>query len=478
MSKSIRRLTSFVLLMFLTLFAFATNIQVFQADSLVGDGRNVRASYDSYKTLRGTILIDSNPIASSYEVDDNFRYQREYSSEVYSHLTGYFSLFQGSTGVEREMTNFLSGQSSAQFFDQINAVLSGTPISGANVELTIDDELQQAAWKALGNNKGSVVAIDPKTGEIKALVSKPGFDANLLASHSFASSSSAYEELLTDPNDPLVNRAISGDQYHPGSVFKMVVAAAAFESGRFDPDTEFENPNFLPLPGSISTVQNANDSTCGETETVTLRTAFVKSCNIPFAELGMQLGADELRVQSELFGFGRTVEIPMPVSQSIFPEQLNQPQTALVSFGQYDLRSTPLQMAMVTSAIANQGIIYSPQLIDRVVSNNLELLSDPAPQVFGSPISQSTAGLITQMMFESVEVGAAGNAKIPGMAVAGKTGTAENGIGQPFTYWFTGFAPAENPELVVTVVVEGEDQLSTGNSISAPIGRKLLESVR
>ena len=478
MSKSIRRLTSFVLLMFLTLFAFATNIQVFQADSLVGDGRNVRASYDSYKTLRGTILIDSNPIASSYEVDDNFRYQREYSSEVYSHLTGYFSLFQGSTGVEREMSNFLSGQSSAQFFDQINAVLSGTPISGANVELTIDDELQQAAWKALGNNKGSVVAIDPKTGEIKALVSKPGFDANLLASHSFASSSSAYEELLTDPNDPLVNRAISGDQYHPGSVFKMVVAAAAFESGRFDPDTEFENPNFLPLPGSISTVQNANDSTCGETETVTLRTAFVKSCNIPFAELGMQLGADELRVQSELFGFGRTVEIPMPVSQSIFPEQLNQPQTALVSFGQYDLRSTPLQIAMVTSAIANQGIIYSPQLIDRVVSNNLELLSDPAPQVFGSPISQSTAGLITQMMFESVEVGAAGNAKIPGMAVAGKTGTAENGIGQPFTYWFTGFAPAENPELVVTVVVEGEDQLSTGNSISAPIGRKLLESVR
>ena len=478
MSKSIRRLTSFVLLMFLTLFAFATSIQVFQADSLVGDGRNVRASYDSYKTLRGTILIDSNPIASSYEVDDNFRYQREYSSEVYSHLTGYFSLFQGSTGVEREMSNFLSGQSSAQFFDQINAVLSGTPISGANVELTIDDELQQAAWKALGNNKGSVVAIDPKTGEIKALVSKPGFDANLLASHSFASSSSAYEELLTDPNDPLVNRAISGDQYHPGSVFKMVVAAAAFESGRFDPDTEFKNPNFLPLPGSISTVQNANDSTCGETETVTLRTAFVKSCNIPFAELGMQLGADELRVQSELFGFGRTVEIPMPVSQSIFPEQLNQPQTALVSFGQYDLRSTPLQMAMVTSAIANQGIIYSPQLIDRVVSNNLELLSDPAPQVFGSPISQSTAGLITQMMFESVEVGAAGNAKIPGMAVAGKTGTAENGIGQPFTYWFTGFAPAENPELVVTVVVEGEDRSSTGNSISAPIGRKLLESVR
>ena len=478
MSKSIRRLTSFILIMFLTLFAFATGIQVFQADSLISDGRNVRVSYDSYKTLRGTILVESNPIASSFEVDDNFRYQRQYESEVYSHLTGYFSLFQGSTGIEREMSNFLSGQSSAQFFDQINAVLSGTPISGANVELTIDGDLQQEAWDALGNNKGSVIAIDPKSGEIKALVSKPGFDANLLASHSFSSSSSAYEELLTDPDDPLINRSISGDQYHPGSVFKMVVAAAAFESGRFDPDTEFENPDFLRLPGSFSRIQNANDSTCGEGETVTLRTAFVKSCNIPFAELGMQLGADELRVQSELFGFGRSVDIPMPVSASIFPADLNEAQTALVSFGQYDLRSTPMQMAMVTSAIANQGIIYSPQLIDRVVSNNLELLSAPAPQVFGSPISQSTAGLLTQMMFESVEVGAAGNAKIPGMAVAGKTGTAENGLGQPYTYWFTGFAPAENPELVVTVVVEGVDQSATGNSLAAPIGRKLLESVR
>ncbi len=478
MSKSIRRLTSFVLLMFLTLLAFATGIQVFQAETLVSDGRNVRASYDSYKTLRGTILVESNPIASSFEVDDNFRYQREYQSEVYSHLTGYFSLFQGSTGIEREMSNFLSGQSSAQFFDQINAVLSGTPISGANVELTIDADLQQAAWDALGDNRGAVVAIDPKTGEIKALVSKPGFDANLLASHSFASSSSAYEELLTDPDDPLVNRAISGDQYHPGSVFKMVVAAAAFENGNYSPDTEFENPDFLRLPGTFTNVTNANDSTCGDEETVTLRTAFVRSCNIPFAELGMQLGADELRVQSELFGFGRSVDIPMPVSTSVFPEELNQPQTALVSFGQYDLRSTPIQIAMVTQAIANQGIIYSPQLIDRVVSNNLELLSDPQPRVFGSPISQSTAGLITQMMFESVEVGAAGRAKIPGMAVAGKTGTAENGIGEPFTYWFTGFAPAENPELVVTVVVEGEDQSSSGNASAAPIGKRILESVR
>jgi len=477
-SRYIRRLTSFVLLMFLTLLAFATGIQVFQAETLVSDGRNVRASYDSYKTLRGTILVESNPVASSFEVDDNFRYQREYESEVYSHLTGYFSLFQGSTGIEREMSNFLSGQSSEQFFDQINAVLSGTPISGANVELTIDADLQQAAWDALGDNRGAVVAIDPKTGQIKALVSKPGFDANLLASHSFASSSSAYEELLTDPDDPLVNRAISGDQYHPGSVFKMVVAAAAFENGNYSPDTEFENPDFLRLPGTFTNVTNANDSTCGDEETVTLRTAFVRSCNIPFAELGMQLGSDELRVQSELFGFGRSVDIPMPVSASIFPEELNQPQTALVSFGQYDLRSTPIQMAMVTQAIANQGIIYSPQLIDRVVSNNLELLSDPQPQVFGSPISQSTAGLITQMMFESVEVGAAGRAKIPGMAVAGKTGTAENGIGEPFTYWFTGFAPAENPELVVTVVVEGEDQSSSGNASAAPIGKRILESVR
>ena len=478
MSKSIRRLTSFILLMFVALFAFATNIQVFQADALVGDGRNVRTSYDSYKTLRGSILVESTPVASSYEVDDNFRYQREYASEIYSHLTGYFSLFQGSTAMEREMTNFLSGQSSAQFFDQINAVLSGTPISGANVELTIDDELQRQAWAALGSSRGAVIAIDPKTGDIKALVSKPGFDANLLASHSFSSSSSAYEELLTDETDPLINRAISGDQYHPGSIFKMVVAAAAFESGEYDPETEFEDSDSLRLPGSIRSISNASDSACGDGETVTLRTAFVKSCNIPFAELGMELGENQLRVQSELFGIGRSVDIPMRVSASTFPEDMSEAQLALSSFGQYDVRLTPMQIAMVTSAIANQGVIYTPQLIDRVVSNNLELLSEPAPQVFGSPISQSTAGILTQMMFESVEVGVAGNAKIPGMAVAGKTGTAENGFGDPFTYLFTGFAPAENPDLVVTVVVEGDSQSGTGNLVAAPIGKRLLESVR
>lgn len=476
MIKPIRKLTSVVLLMFLALFGASTGIQVITADALYGDSRNVRTSYDSYETLRGAILVESSPIAGSEEVDDAYRYQRYYESEIYSHLTGYFSLFQGSTAIEQELNNYLAGQSSAQFFEQINAVLAGTPISGANVELSIDAEIQQVAWDALGNNKGSVVVLDPKTGEIKAMVSKPGFDANLLASHSFASSSAAYEKLLNDPDKPLTNRSISGDLYHPGSVFKLVVAAAALESG-IEPDSEYDNPTVLQLPNSIRFISNATRTPCGEGETVSLSYALINSCNIPFAEIGLDVGANALRAQAELFGFGKELSMPLTVTPSIFPEELDPALLALTSFGQYDTRATPLQMAMVTSAIANQGVLMQPQLIKRVVSSNLELIEQPEARVFSSPISQRTAGLLTQMMFESVENGTTTNAQISGLAVAGKTGTAENGPTDPYTLWFTGFAPAEDPQLVVAVAVEGADQNGTGNQLAAPIGRQILRLV-
>lgn len=476
MIKPIRKLTSVVLIMFLSLFGASTGIQVITADALNQDSRNVRASYAGYETLRGSILIDSSPIAASEEVDDAYRYQRYYDSELYAHLTGYFSIFQPSTGIEQELNNYLAGQSSAQFFEQINAVLAGTPISGANVELTIDPEIQQLAWDALGSNRGSVVVLDPKTGNIKAMVSKPSFDPNLMASHSFASSSAAYEKLLQDPDNPLLNRSIAGDLYHPGSVFKLVVAAAALESG-IDAETEFDNPAVLQLPNSIRFIRNANDSTCGDTETVTLRQALVSSCNIPFAEIGLEVGASALRAQSELFGFGKNLSVPLQVTPSIFPSDLDPALLALTSFGQYDTRVTPLQVAMVSAAIANQGILMQPQLLKRVVSSNLELIEQPEQSVYSSPISRSTAGLLTQMMFQSVESGTTSRAQIPGLAVAGKTGTAESGPGEPYTLWFTGFAPAQDPELVVVVVVEGNDQDGTGNSIAAPIGRQILRLV-
>lgn len=480
MNRQVRRVGLVLTIMFLALFAMASSIQVIRTDALYEDPRNVRASLEIYKTQRGSILVGGEEIVSSVPVNDEYRFLREYESQIYSPVTGYFSIFSGTTGIERAMNTYLSGQSSAQFFEQINALLDGTPVTGAAVELTLDPAVQRAAWDALGNRKGAVVAIEPSTGRILAMVSKPTFDANLLAGLNFGDVSDAYRSYVDSPDAPLINRAIGGDLYHPGSVFKLVVAAAALESGEYTATSEFENLEAYRLPGTLTEVRNASRTTCGVGETVTLEEALVRSCNIPFALLATELGQDKIRAQAELMGFGDLIEIPLGVTPSVYPSDMDIPQTALTGFGQFDVRTSPLQMAMVTAAIANQGVIMTPQLVELVVASNLNILEQRQPLVYSSPISRETAGLLTRMMVDSVELGVAGRAGVSGVAVAGKTGTAENGPTDPYTLWFTGFAPAEAPEVVVTVVVEdggGVGQNGTGNQIAAPIAKAVIEAV-
>ena len=480
MTRQVKRIAEVTVLMFLSLMVMATSIQVIRADELYADSRNVRAAYESYKTQRGDILIDNEPIVYNETSQDAYRFQRVYASELYSHITGYFSLFQGSTGLEHAGNSYLSGQNSAQFFEQINALLSGEPAVGASIELTVDPVIQQAASDALGTKKGVVVALDPRTGAILAMVSKPTFDPNQLAVHSSDTAAENYSQLLQDESDPLFNRAIGGDLYAPGSVFKLVVAAAAFESGQFGPETELPNPVLYELPGTTTKIANSSGKACGSGETVTIATALTYSCNIPFAILAGRLGADRIRSEAELMGFGSNFGIPMSVTPSVYPSDLNEPQTELTGFGQYDVRVTPLQMAMVVSAIANQGVIMKPTLIEQVIASNLAVLEQTEPEVFGAPISQKTAAQLTQLMLDSVQIGVANNAQIAGIAVAGKTGTAENGPDDPYTLWFAGFAPAERPEVVVVVMLEdggGAGQSGTGNALAAPIARKVLKAV-
>ena len=480
MNRQVRRVGLFLTVMFVALFAMASSIQVLRTQSLYQDPRNVRAAYETYKTQRGSILVGEQEVVTSDPINDQYRFLRNYDSVLYSSVVGYFSIFSGSSGIERSMNSLLSGQSSAQFFEQINALLDGTPVTGAAIELSLDADIQKAAWDALGARKGAVVAMDPATGRIIAMVSKPGFDANLLAGHSSQATTSAYRVLLDDPDSPLVNRAIGGDLYHPGSVFKIVVAAAALESGRYSTGTTFENLDRYRLPGTTTYINNSNNSTCGDGALVTLETALIRSCNIPFAILAVDLGQDRIRAQAELMGFGDELAIPLTVTPSIYPQDMELPQVALSGFGQFDVRTTPLQIAMSTAAIANQGVLMKPQLIDQVVASNLNVLSQPQPQVFSSPMSRETAALLTRMMVDSVEFGAASNAGISSIAVAGKTGTAENGTDEPYTLWFTGFAPAESPEIVVTVVVEdggGIGQNGTGNQVAAPIAKAVMQAV-
>ena len=480
MNKQVRRVGLVLTMMFIALFATATSIQVLRSSELYSDARNVRASYETYKTLRGAIIVGGVPIVTSVPVNDEYRFLREYENVIYNSVTGYFSIFAGSSGIERSMNSYISGQSSAQFFEQINALLDGTPVTGAAVELTLDPDAQRAAWDALGDRKGAVIAMEPATGRILAMVSKPTFDANLLASHQLSEVNESYEKFINSPDKPLVNRAIAGDLYFPGSIFKLVVTAAALESGRYTVGSRFDNMTEYILPGTTTPITNSGGKRCGTKSFVTLETALTLSCNIPFAMMAVNLGQDRIRAQAELMGFGQTFDIPLTVTASTYPEDLEESEVALTGFGQYDIRVTPMQMAMVTSAIANQGVLMKPQLIKSVVASNLNLLSQPEPIVFSSPISRTTAGFLTRMMVDSVEVGVATRAAIPGIAVAGKTGTAQNGPNDPYTLWFTGFAPAEAPSVVVTVVVEdggGVGQSGTGNQIAAPIAKAVLEAI-
>ena len=479
MTPEIRRVANLIILMFLALFVAASAMQVVNADSLNNDSRNQRAVYDGYKTQRGAILVNNKPIAESVPTADAYKYLRQYTGEQYSSLTGFYSLYQGRTGLENFLDSSLRGDNSAQFFEQLNALFSGNPVTGASVELTIDEDLQQVAWDALGKLKGSVIAMDPTTGKILALVSKPGFDANLLSTHNIAEAGANYTKLITDKNAPLINRAVEG-LYAPGSVFKLVVAAAAFESGDYTPESLLPNPRTYVLPGTKTTITNSGESSCGGARTVSIATALKLSCNIPFAQLGVALGQEKIAAQAQKFGFGSSVSIPLKSTPSVYPTDLDSAQTALTAFGQFDVRVSPLQILMTTSAIANDGIQMKPYLEDQIFTANLTLLKEGKPEQLRRAISTSTAERLTNMMVNAVSNGVSSNARIPGVRVAGKTGTAQNGEGEPYTLWFTGFAPADKPTIAVAVVIEdggGLGQSGRGNTLAAPIAKKVMQAV-
>ncbi|MDH6182324.1 peptidoglycan glycosyltransferase [Microbacteriaceae bacterium SG_E_30_P1] len=481
MNKELKRVSIVVLAMFLALFTSTMLIQVITSDSLRADDRNSRTLYDSYSAERGPILVDGQPIAVSVPTDDEYKFQRTYTNPLlYAPVTGYFTLNQGNTGIEGALNDYLSGTSNSQFLDQINAILTGQNPKGASVELTIDGAVQQAAWDALGDQTGAVIAMRPKTGEIIAMVSKPTYDPNLLAVHNSEGVIATYEALLADPAGPLFNRTISGDLNPPGSTFKLVVAAAALESGRFTPESEFPNPAQLQLPQSSNVITNSGGDVCGGTATVSLARALSLSCNIPFAELGLELDGQVIRDQANKFGFNEEIATPLVAAASTYPRALDDPQTMLSAFGQSDVRASPLQMAMVSSAIANGGSLMRPNLVERIVAPDLRVIEQFEPEEFRRSTSEQTAASVTQMMVDSVANGAASNARIDGVDVAGKTGTAENGSDEPYTLWFTGFAPANDPQVAVAVVVEnggGLGQSGSGNQIAAPIAQRVLEAV-
>ncbi len=481
MTKELRRLSIVMLAMFLALFASTSIIQVVQANALTNTSGNTRALYDSYEVQRGSIIASGTPIAQSVPSDDVYSWQRQYTdAAMWAPVTGYMNpVLDSRTAIEQAENSVLSGQDSNQFFSRIDRAITGQAPRGSNVELSVDATVQKAAWDALGDLQGAVVAIEPSTGRILAMVSKPSFDTNALASHDTASVNAAYDQLVADSSKPLDNRAIAGDLNPPGSTFKLVVASAALASGRYTPDSAFPNLSAYTLPQSTNVVSNAGGGACGEGETVTIATALRLSCNIPFAELAVELGDDAIRAEAEKYGFNATFTMPLQSTASTYPASPNAPQTALSGFGQGDVRATPLQMAMVSAGIANGGVVMNPRMVDRVIATDLSVTDQGADSEFGRALEPDIAAQMVSMMTANVQDGAASNATIDGVRVAGKTGTAENDS-RPYTLWFTGFAPADDPRVAVAVVVEnggGRGQNGSGNEIAAPIAKKVMEAV-
>ncbi|PVE97974.1 penicillin-binding transpeptidase domain-containing protein [Microbacterium sp. TPD7012] len=481
MTKELRRLSIVMLFMFIALFAASSWIQVVEADSLAQNSHNKRTRLDSYEIQRGSIIVDGAAIATSIPSDDQYQFQRVYSdAPMWEPVTGWFNPALGSaTGIEEAMNADLSGTGSNAFLAEVERILSGQPQRGFSVELSLNTAAQQAAYDALQGYQGAVIAIEPATGRILAMVSTPGFDTNLLASHDADAANATYDQLESDPTKPLSNRALRGDLNPPGSTFKLITAAAAYASGEWTPDSTLPNPSRYTLPGSSNTVSNAWGGTCGSGDTVTIAEAIRLSCNIPMAELAVELGDDRIREMAEKFGFNKSFSTPLESTPSSYPRALDDAQTALSGFGQGQVTATPLQIAMLAAGIANDGVVMNPQMVDAVIGNDLSVIRSFENSEFGRAMEAETADQITASMVASVSNGAAQGARIDGIDVAGKTGTAENG-NRPHTLWFTGFAPADDPAVAVAVVVEdggGQGQSGSGDTIAAPIAKKVIEAV-
>jgi penicillin-binding protein A len=474
MNKPIRRVAFVALLMFGLLLANGTYMMIFQQQSLAAQPQNRRVRDAEFAQNRGAILAaGKTEIAKTVPSKDRFKYQRVYpEDELYAVITGFYSYDRGSTGLERTYNAPLSGTDDALFVRRLVDMATNKTPEGASVQTTIVPKIQKAAADALGNQKGAVVALDPKTGAVLAMVTSPTFDPNDIAGHDIEAAGKAYDRLAS--NSQLSNRA-AREIYPPGSTFKLVTAAAALADGK-TPDSMVDSPDPLKLPGTR--VYLSNSTNCGGTK-ITMTQALKVSCNTAFANLGMDVGEDKLREQAQLFGFDRRHLDDLGGVASQFPDKLNEAQLALSSIGQYDVAASPLQMAMVAAAIANDGVLMDPYVVSTVRSQDLKPIETHKASELSTAMTPKNAKELQQMMSEVVSEGTGRSAQIPGVEVAGKTGTAQSDPKRKPFAWFTSFAPVHDPAIAVAVIVEDANIPRSdiaGGRLAAPIAREVMEA--
>jgi penicillin-binding protein A len=485
-NKPLRRIAIFCGLLVLTLLIRDNYLQYLQADSLRNDPNNRRVTIARYATPRGDIIVDGNPVTGSAKTSksglNDLEYKRTYKDgPMWAPVTGYASQAFGANQLESIDDGILTGTDDRLFFRNTLDMITGKQKQGGNVVTTLNAKAQKAAFDGLGNKKGAVAALDPSTGAILALASTPSYDPSSFAGSS-NTDSKAWQNLQRDkdPDDPMLNRALR-QTYPPGSTFKVVTAAAALQNGLYSSvDEKTNSPLPYKLPLTNTYLNNEGNLPC---KNATLREALRVSCNTVFGHIGAQLGQDKMRAEAEKFGFNSEQFTPVRSSASNFDKSMNAPQTALSSIGQFDTAATPLQMAMVASAVANDGTLMQPYMVDELQAPNLDTVEKHTPKKLSEPLSPENAQKLQSMMETVVKEGTGTNAQIPGVTVGGKTGTAqhgENNSGKPYA-WFISYAKtgSGSPVAVAVVVEDGKANREdiTGGGLAAPIAKHVMQAV-
>lgn len=481
MNKQIRKVAYAMLVMFGVLFLNLNWLQLVRAEKLANHPANRRLLLKEYAIERGFILsADDRTLTMSQPTPQaNLKYLRTYESgALFAHITGYYSIRFGRDRLERTYNRELTGEGGVITMQDLGDRLFGEGEKGDTLVLSVDSRVQQAATEALGAHRGAIVALDPASGQILAMVSLPSFDPNPLSQHDAAAQEQTWKALNSDPAKPLLNRASSAT-FPPGSTFKLITAATALENGR-GIDTSYPAAQGFTPPQTDKEINNFGGSTCGGN----MADALKVSCNTYFARLGADLGGEKLGDTARRFGFTETPPLDIRAVPSKLPtdQQLRSPAfSALSAIGQHDVSATPLQMALVAAGIANGGKVPEPRLVKEIRDVRGDVVHQTEPKIWKEAVSAQTADALRSMMITAVESGTGTRAQIPGVRIAGKTGTAQVGVaGSDTLSWFVAFAPADAPRIAIAVMVEGagDPRNETGGRLAAPIAKKVLEAHR
>ena len=482
MNKTIRRTSVFVLLLVFALLVRATWVQFYDGQALADDKDNRRNAIKTYAAPLGNIIVAGNAITGSARTEgsSDLAYKRTYTDgKLYAAVTGYASQSYAPTQLEGIYADLLDGTDSS--LKTAMDTVTGERAAPGNVVTTIDPDVQKAAYDALGDKKGAAVAIDPTTGKILAVVSTPSYDPSSLTDANTAAS--AWKQLNADSDKPLINRALR-QPLPPGSTFKLVVAAAALEDGLYSSvDEKTTSPSPYTLPGTVTKL--TNESSSAPCENASIRVALQYSCNTVFAKMAVDLGQDKVKAMAEKFGFNDDkLDIPVRAYTSVYPSNMNKSSTALTGIGQYDVTATPLQMAMVSAAIANDGKLVSPHMVSETTDSGGDVVHNYDDSTSTKQIvSSRTARQLQSAMQTVITDGTGTNAEIAGVTVGGKTGTAQHGENNdqsPYA-WFTAYGKSDSTgkQVAVAVLVEQSDAARSeisGNGLAAPVAKAMMKA--